>query len=89
MRFLPLADLMIQETDGESLEPARGCPRSAHARTFAGYLLQFLRDRPEKFQVEERWTYLGLKGFQICYTCYSCYANSYGTRCSIWLKQNA
>lgn len=52
VRFLPLADLMIQETDGESLEPARGCPRSAHARTFAGYLLQFLRDRPEKFQVE-------------------------------------
>lgn len=36
-----------------------------------------------------RWTYLGLKGFQICYTCYSCYANSYGKRCSIWLKQNA
>ena len=30
----------------------RSCPQSAQARTYAAYLLQFLRDRPEAYAVE-------------------------------------
>lgn len=54
VRFLPLMELIMQESEGpeEATEPGKGCPLSAHARTYAGYLLQFLRDRPEKFQLE-------------------------------------
>eukprot|EP00435_Cladocopium_sp_Y103_P063280 s159_g24.t2 len=54
VRFLPLTELIMRESEGPegATEPGKGCPLSAHARTYAGYLLQFLRDRPEKFQLE-------------------------------------
>ena len=54
VRFLPLTELIMQESEGPegATQPGKGCPMSAHARTYAGYLLQFLRDRPEKFQLE-------------------------------------
>jgi hypothetical protein len=54
VRFLPLTELIMQESEGPegATEPGKGCPLSAHARTYAGYLLQFLGDRPEKFQLE-------------------------------------
>eukprot|EP00438_Fugacium_kawagutii_P003747 Skav233310 [mRNA] locus=scaffold3767:62235:62873:+ [translate_table: standard] len=52
VRFLPLVELIMQESQGSAVEPGKGCPLSAHARTYAAYLMQFLRDRPEKFQLE-------------------------------------
>ncbi|CAE7578682.1 truC [Symbiodinium sp. CCMP2592] len=66
VRFHPIPELFVQtalakasETaeDGEDDDatPQRGvsssCPLSDHARTYAGYLLQFLRDRHELFQL--------------------------------------
>eukprot|EP00913_Durusdinium_trenchii_P007653 g7190.t1 len=58
VRFLPVPELIQVErmngspVNGVESEMPRGCPVSAHARTYAAYLLQFLRDRPGKFQLE-------------------------------------
>ena len=52
VRFLPLTELIVAVDSEGSAEPGKGCPLSGHARTYAGYLLQFLRDRPEKYQLE-------------------------------------
>ena len=56
VRFHPVQELIMQDVeegneDKEMPLPVRGCPVSAHARTCAGYLLQFLQDRPEKFEL--------------------------------------
>lgn len=43
------------ETD-EATQPRHRCPVTLHARTYAGYLMQFLRDRPECFRVQRSRT---------------------------------
>ncbi|OLP99572.1 hypothetical protein AK812_SmicGene17860 [Symbiodinium microadriaticum] len=66
VRFHPIPELFVQTSKVEVSEnaedpgeddamPQRGasssCPLSDHARTYAGYLLQFLRDRHELFEL--------------------------------------
>eukprot|EP00439_Symbiodinium_sp_Y106_P057532 s1409_g8.t1 len=64
VRFHPIPELFVQtakasetaeDREDDDATPQRGasssCPLSDHARTYAGYLLQFLRDRHELFQL--------------------------------------
>ena len=48
VRFHPVAALRADAAEAVG----RSCPQSAQARTYAAYLLQFLRDRPEAYAVE-------------------------------------
>ena len=50
VRFHPVTELLVR-TETE-MQAGTGCPGTAQARTYAGYLLQFLGDRPEQFRLE-------------------------------------
>ncbi|CAJ1443969.1 unnamed protein product [Effrenium voratum] len=50
VQFHPVTELLVR-TETE-MQAGTGCPGTAQARTYAGYLLQFLGDRPEQFRLE-------------------------------------
>ena len=85
VRFLPLADLMIQETDGESLEACKRLPQICTCSNLYRLFVTISSRPTREVSSGAKWTHLGLKGFQICYSCYTCYVNSYGRRCNIWM----